>query len=208
MSSCIALVDPCPIVHAGVAAALRQTDVSLAFATTTIRDLNDWLDSNVVQLILCDFLLEDGTAEVIQRIAKRHRTPLLLFSHWENPVYTDRMIKSGAVGLISKNASLDSLNSDLRLALDGEILWQRQDSRRITGALSTPRLDAKIEFPLTQREFEVLRTIAKGQTNKIVAESLGISYETVKEHVRHLLIKLNVQDRTQAALLAVRHGLL
>ncbi|MDG2013716.1 MAG: LuxR C-terminal-related transcriptional regulator [Pirellulaceae bacterium] len=42
----------------------------------------------------------------------------------------------------------------------------------------------------------------------MVAESLGISYETVKEHVRHLLIKLNVQDRTQAALLAVRHGLL
>ena len=208
MSGRIAMVDPYPIVHMGVTAALRQTDLSLAFATTTIRELNDWLDDNKVELILCDFLLEDGSAELIQRIAKRHRTPLVIFSHWENPVFTDRMIKAGALGLIRKDASLESLTMDLRLAIAGKTIWRRRDSRKITGALSTPRLNAKIEFPLTHREFEVLRVIAKGQTNKMAADSLGISYETVKEHVRHLLLKLNVQDRTQAVLLAVRHGLL
>jgi DNA-binding NarL/FixJ family response regulator len=63
-----------------------------------------------------------------------------------------------------------------------------------------------MEAPLTRRESEVLRFLAQGRTNKQIAEELKISYETVKEHVQHVLRKIGVNDRTQAAIWAVRSG--
>ena len=75
------------------------------------------------------------------------------------------------------------------------------------GALATPRLAADVEVPLTQRESEVLRQLAYGLTNKEIAQALHISYETVKEHVQHILRKVGVADRTQAAVWAVRKNL-
>ena len=62
-------------------------------------------------------------------------------------------------------------------------------------------------MPLTQRESEVLRQLALGLTNKEIAQALSISYETVKEHVQHILRKVGVSDRTQVAVWAVRKGL-
>ena len=73
--------------------------------------------------------------------------------------------------------------------------------------LATPRLSAEVEVPLTQRESEVLKQLALGLTNKEIAQALHISYETVKEHVQHILRKIGVTDRTQAAVWAVRKQL-
>jgi DNA-binding NarL/FixJ family response regulator len=73
--------------------------------------------------------------------------------------------------------------------------------------LATPRIAADVEVPLTQRESEVLRHLATGLTNKQIADALHVSYETVKEHVQHVLRKIGVTDRTQAAVWAVRKGL-
>ncbi|MCP3692832.1 MAG: response regulator transcription factor, partial [Planctomycetaceae bacterium] len=95
----------------------------------------------------------------------------------------------------------------LRKAAAGESTWKREELRRVTGALATPRLNADVEVPLTQRESEVLRYLVQGLTNKEIAQVLEISYETVKEHVQHILRKVGVSDRTQAAVWAVRNGL-
>ena len=69
------------------------------------------------------------------------------------------------------------------------------------------RLTADVEVPLTQRESEVLRHLASGLTNKQIAVAMHISYETIKEHVQHILCKIGVGDRTQAAVWAVRNNL-
>jgi DNA-binding NarL/FixJ family response regulator len=66
---------------------------------------------------------------------------------------------------------------------------------------------ADIDVPLTQREAEVLGELVKGLANKDIAKKLGISYETVKEHIQHILRKIGLIDRTQAAVWAVRKGL-
>ena len=101
----------------------------------------------------------------------------------------------------------DALIAGIRTAASGESAWTRDELRRVTGALATPRLTADVEVPLTQRESEVLRQLAYGLTNKEIAQTLHISYETVKEHVQHILRKIGVSDRTQAAVWAVRQGL-
>jgi DNA-binding NarL/FixJ family response regulator len=202
------LVDRCPVIHAGVEAACRNSDWKLEFATTSVRQARQWLTRNTADIVVCDFELADGTAADLQKIANRLEIPLVLFSAWQNPVYVARMMEAGARGLIAKSETLENLLTTLHKVRRGQQLWNRQDIRRMTGALATSRLDSDIDFPLTQREFEVLREMARGQTNKMVADSLGISYETVKEHMQHVLAKLGVKDRTQAAVMAVRRGLL
>ncbi len=106
-----------------------------------------------------------------------------------------------------KGCSRDELVQAIRSAAEGESAWTRDELRRVTGALATPRLATDVEVPLTQRESEVLRQLALGLTNKEIAQALHISYETVKEHVQHILRKIGVSDRTQAAVWAVRKKL-
>ena len=96
----------------------------------------------------------------------------------------------------------------IRKVANGENAWTREELRRVTGALATPRLSADIEVPLTQRESEVLDQLAHGLTNKEIALALGISYETVKEHVQNILRKTNASDRAQVAVWAVREHLI
>ena len=118
-----------------------------------------------------------------------------------------RSVALGASGYILKSSGRDVLIEAIRKAAAGESAWTRDELRRVTGALATPRLTADIEVPLTQRESEVLRQLAYGLTNKEIAAQLHISYETVKEHVQHILRKIGVSDRTQAAVWAVRKEL-
>ena len=94
---------------------------------------------------------------------------------------------------------LDRRNRGRRLA--------RDELRRVTAAMATPRVKADIDVALTQREVEVLREMANGSANKDIATTLDVSYETVKEHVQRILGKMGVADRTQAALWAVHKGL-
>jgi DNA-binding NarL/FixJ family response regulator len=94
----------------------------------------------------------------------------------------------------------------IKRAAAGENLWTKEEMRRISGGLSGLQ-KSDIEIPLTIRENEVLQQLSNGLTNKEIALVLGISYETVKEHVQHLLRKIGVSDRTQAAVWAVRRNL-
>jgi DNA-binding NarL/FixJ family response regulator len=133
--------------------------------------------------------------------------PILMLSTYDNPTYVARAVALGASGFLLKGASREDLLDGIRAAAAGESAWTREELRRVTGALATPRLSADVEVPLTQRESEVLRQLAYGLTNKEIAQALDISYETVKEHVQHILRKIGVSDRTQAAVWAVRKDL-
>jgi DNA-binding NarL/FixJ family response regulator len=133
--------------------------------------------------------------------------PVLMFSAYDNPTYVARAVALGAAGYLVKTADLNEILEAIRRVAAGESIWNREELRRVTGALSTPRAAAELEVPLTKRESEVLKQLALGLSNKEIALSLSISYETVKEHVQHILRKVGVSDRTQAAVWAVRKGL-
>ena len=137
----------------------------------------------------------------------RPTMPILVLSKYDNPTYVARAVALGANGYLMKTAKNEDLLSAIHRVSKGDNIWTREVLRRVTGALATPRLSDDIEVPLTRRESEVLRQLAHGLTNKEIAQALGISYETVKEHVQHILRKVGVADRTQAAVWAVRKGL-
>jgi two-component system, NarL family, response regulator LiaR len=115
-------------------------------------------------------------------------------------------IRAGAAGYMLKNAEPAELARAIRAAVEGEALIDPAAAGRLVHAIADrPRLPE--QDALTRREHEVLELITRGRSNKRIALELGIAEKTVKTHVGHLLAKLGVADRTQAALLAVREGL-
>ena len=164
---------------------------------------------NQVDVVLMDVRMPEGDGlTALGRIKlDKPNLPILMFSQFDNPTYIARAVALGANGYLPKNCTREQLVAAIEGAATGENTWTREELRRVTGALATPRITADVEVPLTQREGEVLRQLANGLTNKQIAEALKVSYETVKEHVQHVLRKIGVSDRTQAAVWAVRKGL-
>ncbi len=167
------------------------------------------LENDEVDVVLIDIRMPDGDGlTALGRIKlDKPDLPILILSTFDNPTYVARAVALGASGYLLKDCTRDQLLAGIRTAAAGESAWTRDELRRVTGALATPRLTADVEVPLTQRESEVLRQLAYGLTNKEIAATLKISYETVKEHVQHILRKIGVSDRTQAAVWAVRKEL-
>ncbi len=130
-----------------------------------------------------------------------------MLSAFDNPVYASRAVALGASGYLLKDCTRDDLVNAITKAATGERIFTRDELRRVSLAMSTPRMTADIDVPLTQREGEVLRQLANGLTNKEIAEVLHVSYETIKDHVQRILCKIGLKDRAQAAVWAVRKGL-
>jgi len=112
-------------------------------------------------------------------------------------------IRAGAAGYLLKNVEPSELARAVRTADAGEALIDPAVAARLVDALAS---DHRPEQPLTAREQDVLDLLARGYANKRIARELGIAEKTVKTHVSHVLAKLGVADRTQAALYANRAG--
>ncbi len=116
-------------------------------------------------------------------------------------------IRAGAAGYLLKSVQPQELARAVRAAHAGEALLDPAVAARLVEAIAEPEAADAAEH-LTRRELEVLVLIGGGRSNKRIALELGVSEKTVKTHVGHLLAKLGVSDRTQAAMYAVRAGLL
>jgi NarL family two-component system response regulator LiaR len=121
-------------------------------------------------------------------------------------------IRAGAQGYLLKDIAPDDLVEAVRAAYVGQVQLHPDIARKLMLAVSTREdsLASQPEAPfgeLTERELEVLRLIARGFNNREIAEKLVISAKTVKTHVSSILGKLHLEDRTQAAIYALRHGL-
>ena len=115
-------------------------------------------------------------------------------------------LRSGAAGYLLKNARPDELVRAVRAAHAGEALLDPVVAARLVETLAADG-DAEPLDRLTPREHEVLVLLGRGFPNKLIARELGVAEKTVKTHVGHVLAKLGVTDRTQAAVVAVRAGL-
>jgi NarL family two-component system response regulator LiaR len=115
-------------------------------------------------------------------------------------------IQAGAAGYLLKDAEPREIARAVRAAHAGEALLDPAIAARLVAAIAEPP-GARPAQRLTPREREVLGLIGRGMPNKRIARELGVSEKTVKTHVGHVLAKLGVTDRTQAALHAVREGL-
>jgi len=203
------VADDHEVVRCGLKTLVEDSDIDIVGEATSGEEALNLVNELKPDVVLLDIRMPNGDGlTTLGRLKLDHPDlAILILSTYDNPTYVARAVALGACGYVLKGDTKDRLIEAVRIANRGENAWTRDELRRVTGALATPRLNADVEVPLTQRESEVLRQLALGLTNKEIAQALSISYETVKEHVQHILRKVGVSDRTQAAVWAVRKGL-
>jgi len=157
-------------------------------------------------VVLMDLLIPviDGiTATAIIR-RELPQTEVIAFTSVLDSTSVSRVMRAGAIGYLLKDAQASELRNVIKSAATGQI----QRSMQVSSYLLYEVRDQKRPGALTERETEILRHVSLGKSNKEIAYVLRIAEDTVKTHVRHILAKLDVQNRTQAVLIAVRRGLI
>jgi DNA-binding NarL/FixJ family response regulator len=125
----------------------------------------------------------------------------------ESPEYLRAAIAAGAAGYLIKDVTRDRLVDVVREVAAGGSIIEQQALRGALSDVGPQAGQTRAPQPLTRREREILALVAEGLSNREIAERLVLSPETVKSHVAAILSKLDVSDRTQAAVYAVRNGL-
>jgi NarL family two-component system response regulator LiaR len=157
-------------------------------------------------VVLMDLLMP-GTDGIQATAAIRSQVPQTEVVALTSVLEDDAVIgavRAGAIGYLLKDAQPDELGRAIRAAAEGQVLLSPKAAARLIREVRAPEAPEK----LTEREVDVLRLLAAGQSNKEIAHTLTIGEKTVKTHVSNILAKLGVASRTQAALYAARIGLI
>ena len=199
MTHNLLIIDDHPIVREGLKGFLElQKDLSVVGEAGTLEEGKARAAGVQPDLILLDVQLPDGNAlaSLAQFKAAAPQAKIVILTSFLDDHYVREALRLGASGYVLKHSGPRALLDYIRAALRGEIPLDPNAVK----VLATPAEDPLAE--LTPREREVLEHIAQGMSNKQVATALGVTEKTVKTHATALFAKLNVRDRTQAALLA------
>jgi DNA-binding NarL/FixJ family response regulator len=161
-------------------------------------------------LILLDIRMAGGDGlDALQVLkAANHLYKVVMLTTYDNPTYMARAVAGGAAGYVLKGVERDDLLASLRAVCCGELLLTKQELLRSLRGLADESAGAiDLIEPLTEREHEVLRLLSTGLNNREIAPILFIAETTVKTHVEHIIGKLGVSDRVQAAVWAARQGI-
>jgi DNA-binding NarL/FixJ family response regulator len=146
----------------------------------------------------------DGHAVLAALHDAPHRPAVIVLTSATDDEHLVRAVQAGAISYVLKTASTEHVIAAVRDAATGTASLSPELLTRLTQALRRPPPPDPLQ-PLSPRERDVLQLIARGQSNRQIARELAIGEQTVKTHVRSILIKLGLQDRVQAAIFALRH---
>jgi NarL family two-component system response regulator LiaR len=160
-------------------------------------------------VILLDLVMprQDGIEAIGQIKRENPEARILVLTSFAEDDKVFPAIKTGAQGYLLKDSSPQQLLEAIRDVYRGQSSLHPTIARRLINELQRPPDLPPTKEPLSEREMEILRLVARGLTNQEIAEELVISERTVRTHVSHILEKLHLANRTQAALYAHREGL-
>lgn len=209
MSISVLIVDDHAIVRSGLRSMLEGSDVEvIGEAIDGEQAVTQTLDLNP-DVVLLDIRMNkaDGLTALKNIREQSPDTRVMILSTYDNPTYVARSVALGAKDYVMKGSSREVLLERIRDVAGDRPPTEDSILHTVKETMSQ-RKNNKSDFPLTNRELQVLRHIALGLSNREIGASLGISVETVKEHVQNILRKINAVDRTQAAVWAVKRGLI
>lgn len=204
------IVDDHEVVRSGLRSLLGDSEVEVVGEAV---DGNEALAKALElkpDVLLLDIRMpdRDGLEVLAELRSQLPDTRVIMLSTYDNPTYIARAITLGASDYLLKGTGREELLRAISAVMSSAAPAWSPEVRRVASNLrTTSMVFDEGEMPLTQRESQVLRHVALGLSNKEIGQSLTISVETVKEHVQNILRKIECTDRTQAAVWAVRKGL-
>jgi DNA-binding NarL/FixJ family response regulator len=202
----VLLVDDHPMVRAGLRSMLSGDDVEIVGEAGSGAEALERAAELGPELVLLDLALPDmdGVEALTRLKAQAPGTAVLMVSMHDDPAMVRRAIEAGAAGYVLKGIGRRELLAAVRIVRDGGSVVDPSLLR----ALASPAAPEAPSPALTRVELDTLALLAAGLTNREIAERMRWSVGTAKKYVQRILEKLDVSDRTQAAVVAVRQGLL
>lgn len=200
----VLVVDDHPVVRQGLRTFLDlQDDIVVVGEAHDSASCVAAAEATSPDVILLDLRMPGGDGvEALRALHRPDPAKVLVITSFTDPSAVLPAVRAGADGYVYKDIDPPALAAAIRAVHAGHVLLHPDVARLLTDSGPPPEV-----AHLTAREREVLAEVARGRSNREIARQLGLAEKTVKTHVSAILTKLGVQDRTQAALYAVRSGL-
>jgi DNA-binding NarL/FixJ family response regulator len=209
MSVKVLVCDDHQVIRTGLASLFAGSEIEIVGEAENGKETLKQAKKLKPDVILLDIRMPDGDGlSTLEKL--RHDVPeskVVMLSTYDNPTYVARAVALGASDYVLKGSSRDDIIATIVATAQGESPSKTGELKKIATMMKVRQVVDDDDVPLTQRETQVLRHVALGLSNREIGHSLEISVETVKEHVQNILRKIAVSDRTQAAVWAVRKGL-
>lgn len=199
----IMTVDDHPVFREGVGAMIAtQGDMKLVAEASTGKEAVELFSTHRPDITLMDLRLPDisGLEAIVQIRDRYPNARVVVLTTYKGDVQALKAIKAGAWGYL--------LKSMLRMYMLDTIRAVHSGQKRIPPEIASEMAEHAADDALTPREIEVLKEVSTGNANKIIADKLSISEDTVKAHMKSILSKLGANDRTHAVTIAMRRGFL
>jgi DNA-binding NarL/FixJ family response regulator len=208
----VVICDDQAIVRDGLAMLLKlEPDIEVVGAAEDGAAAVEMVAKEKPDVILMDLKMPImNGVEATRRIRANHpEVKILVLTTYEDDEWVFDAIQAGASGYLLKDTPRDEVIKAIRGTVSGKTYVDPSVAGKVLEQVSSHQTQPAtlITSKLTEREVEVLRLIARGLTNKDISEQLFLSEGTVRNHVSAILAKLGVSDRTQAAVIAIQHGL-
>lgn len=206
----VLIADDHHVVRRGLLFFLKtQKDIQIVGEATNGREAVELAATHRPDIILMDLVMpEMDGIEATKQVKKRFPDiEVLILTSFSDRDHVIPAIEAGAAGYQLKDIEPDELVESIRKIIRGENTLHPQATTQLMKNKEPREKPPHVLYPLTPREQDVLSELTKGKSNREIAASLFVTEKTVKTHISNIFSKLSVQDRTQAALYAVKHGL-
>ncbi len=206
----VLVTDDHPVVRDGLRAMLDEPGIKVVGEAATGQQAVDRVGPLDAHVVLMDVRMPDMDGLTATKLVKQQHpgVAVIVITSFESKDYLRQAVEAGAAGYLLKGMKRNLLVESIRVVRDGGSIFDPAMLASLLESVvrSDPALEGTLDR-LTERELQVLQLVAGGHTNREIADDLGYSVGTIKNAVQRVIEKLDVSDRTQAAVLAVRAGL-